>query len=334
MEKETSIQSSSQVKLSPIFARMSNAGIWQENTPYSKLLITVGVLLMSTVAFTAIAAIFVMIIFHVAPADLQSLLQNSDNPNNIPALKLIQAIWAVGTFVVPAVILANLFSLNKKEYLRLDNGISATDVLLILTVMFAAFPLINYLAQLNEKMSFPPFLQWLENWIKEKESSAKVATENFLQVQSVGGLIVNVLIIAVIPAIGEELLFRGVLQRIFIDWFKSAFAAILLSSILFSAMHLQFYGFLPRMMLGILLGYLLQWSGSLWLPMVAHFINNAAQVIAIYFYRKGSMNIDPDKVGAESVSSPELLIGAAFFTIALWLLYRKHKINRTSSENN
>src|SRR5689334_527528 len=186
---------------------MNNARIWQDNTPYSKLLITVGVLLVSTVAFTAIAAIYVMIIFHVGPTHLQSVLQNADNPNNISALKLIQAIWAVGTFIIPAVILANLFSLNKKEYLQLSKGISATDVLLILTVMFAAFPLINYLAQLNEKMSFPPFLQWLENWIKEKESSAKVATENFLQVQSVGGLIINVIIIAVIPAIGEELLF-------------------------------------------------------------------------------------------------------------------------------
>lgn len=312
---------------------MSNAGIWQENTPYSKLLITVGIVLLSTVAFTMVAIICALLFMDVSANDLQSI-SSAVTPNALAALKLIQAASSIGWFVVPPFILAYLFSLNAKQYLKLDKGISSTDALLVITVMFASFPLINYMAVLNEKMSLPPFLNWLENWMKQQESTAAEITEKFLDVKSTGGLIMNVIIIAVIPAVGEELLFRGILQRIFIDWSKNVFAGILLSAILFSALHLQFYGFLPRMMLGILLGYMLQWSGSLWFPIVAHFINNAAQVIAIYLYRNGSINIDPDKVGTESVSSPELLISTVFFTAALWLLYRRHKLNRAGAEHN
>jgi membrane protease YdiL (CAAX protease family) len=269
---------------------------------------------------------------HVSLEEFQSI-STAVTPGAMAALKLIQALSSIGWFVVPPFILAYLFSLNSKEYLKLDKGISAVDVLLIITIMFASFPLINYMVVLNEKMSLPPFLGWLENWMKQQEATAAQITEKFLDVQSTGGLIMNVIIIAVIPAIGEELLFRGILQRIFIEWSKSAFAGILISAALFSALHLQFYGFLPRMMLGVLLGYLLQWSGSLWLPMVAHFINNAAQVIAIYMFRNGSINVDPDKVGAESVSSPELLIGAVFFTAALWLLYKRHRSVKMNEEN-
>jgi membrane protease YdiL (CAAX protease family) len=312
---------------------MSNAGIWQQNTPYSKLLITVGIVLLSTVAFTIVAIIFAVLFMHVSLTEIQSI-SSAISPNALAALKLIQAASSIGWFVVPPFILAYLFSLNAKQYLKLDRGISPTDVLLVLIVMFASFPLINYMVVLNEKMSLPPFLNWLENWMKQQETTAAEITEKFLDVKSIGGLIMNVFIIAVIPAIGEELLFRGILQRIFIDWTKSAFTGILLSAILFSALHLQFYGFLPRMMLGVLLGYLLQWSGSLWLPIAAHFINNAAQVILIYFFRNGSTSIDPDKVGTESVSSPELLISIVFFSAALWLLYRRHKRVKPDEEIN
>ena len=310
---------------------MSNAGVWQESTPYSKLLITVGIVLVSTVTFTFLSTVFAVLFLNVSINDLQSLLTDPDNPNYLPALKLVQTFSSIGSFVIPPLILAHLFSKRIGEYLFLNKRISVTDVLLVLTAMFATVPLINYLVELNQNMSLPSFLGGLEAWMKEKESLAAEITEKFLEVNSVSGLLLNIIIIALIPALGEELLFRGILQRIFTDWTKSVFAGILLSSILFSALHLQFYGFLPRMMLGVLLGYMLVWSGSLWLPIVAHFINNAAAVVMIYFYRKGDISIDPDKVGAGSESYSELMIAALFFIAALWLLYRKYKLEKTSA---
>lgn len=307
---------------------MSNAGIWQENTPYSKLLITVGLVLLSTIIFTLISLVAAIFYFHVGIDDLQALITDSSNPNSLAALKLVQTFSSIGTFVVPPLILAHLFSQNRNEYLKLNKGISVADFLLVLIAMFASLPLINYLVELNEKMVLPQFLAGLESWMKEKESAATEITEKFLDVHSAGGLVMNVVIIALIPAIGEELMFRGILQRIFSEWFKSAFWGILVSSILFSALHMQFYGFLPRMMLGILLGYMFLWSGSLWLPIAAHFINNASAVIMIYFYRKGDINVDLDKVGAGSESTTELLISTLVFIAVLWLLYRKHRMQK------
>jgi membrane protease YdiL (CAAX protease family) len=255
---------------------MNNAGLWQESSPYSKLLITVGMVLLSTIAFTFLSIICAVMFFHISIADLQTLLTDTENPNSLNVLKLVQTFSSIGSFVIPPLILAYLFSQNTKAYLKLDKGLLLTDVLLVLTAMFACVPLINYLVELNEKMALPQFLHGLEEWMRDKETAAAEITERFLDVKSAGALVMNVIIAALIPAIGEELLFRGILQRIFSEWFRSAFLGILVSSILFSALHLQFYGFVPRMMLGILLGYMLLWSGSLWLPMVAHFINNAA----------------------------------------------------------
>ena len=306
---------------------MNNQGIWEQNTPYSKLLITVGIVLISTITFTLLSSAFAVLFLNVSINDLQSLLTDPDNPNYLPALRLVQTFSSIGTFIIPPLMLAYLFSQRIGEYLMLDKKIYVTDVLLVLTAMFASVPLINYLVELNENMSLPSFLGGLEEWMKEKEEVAAEITEKFLDVKSVSGLLLNIIIIALIPALGEELLFRGILQRIFTEWTKNVLAGILLSSVLFSALHLQFYGFLPRMLLGVLLGYMLAWSGSLWLPIAAHFINNAAAVVMIYLYRNGSISIDPDKVGAGG--ELELMIGTLFFIAALWLLYRKYRLEKT-----
>lgn len=312
---------------------MNNAGIWEESTPYSKLLITVGIVLVSTVTFTMLSMICAVLFLHININDLQTVISDINNPDALPALKLIQILSSIGTFVFPPFVLAYLFSQNAKQYLKLNKRISVTDVVLVFIAMFASVPLINYLAELNQKMVLPSFLGQLESWMKEKESLAGEITDKFLDVHSTGGLILNVFMIALIPALGEELLFRGILQRIFVEWFQSAFAGILLSSILFSALHLQFYGFLPRMLLGILLGYMYLWSGSLWLPIAAHFINNAAAIIAVYMYHNGSISIDPDKVGASGNSYSELLVGTLFFVAALWLLYKRFKVQRADASS-
>ena len=308
---------------------MTNAGIWEQNTPYSKLMITVGAVLVFAITLGTIATVVSPLFFNVSLDELKTLNPTSANPDYLSALKLIQTLSSIGTFVIPPLVLAFLFSQRPSEYLSLNKGISAADVLLVLTAMFASVPLINYLVELNGKMSLPSFLDWLEEWMQKNETLAAEVTEKFLDVNSVSQLLLNVFIVALIPAIGEELLFRGVVQKIFTELFKSPGAAILVTSILFSALHFQFYGFLPRMLLGILLGYMLVWSGSLWLPMVAHFINNAAGVILVYLYHTGSINIDPDKVGAENDSFSALVTGTLFLIAALWLLYKKHKQVRT-----
>ena len=312
---------------------MNNAGIWQENSPYSKLLITVGIVFFSVVLFTTIALVLAMLSLNVGYGELQSILNDPENSRYLSLLKFVQTLSTIGMFVVPPLILAHLFSRHWPAYLFLNKKISLADVLLVLVVMFAAVPLINYLAELNEKMSLPPALGWLEKWMQEKESAATDVTKKFLEVNTASGLMFNIFMIAFLPAVGEELFFRGILQRIFTDWTKKVFLGIIISAALFSALHMQFYGFLPRFLLGILLSYLLVWSGSLWLPVTAHFINNASAVIMLYLFRSGSIGLDPDKVGAESDTYSALVTGTLFMIAALWLLYRKLRLQRQNEDD-
>ena len=106
----------------------------------------------------------------------------------------------------------------------------------------------------------------------------------------IGDLVVNLIIVALLAAVGEELLFRGSMQNIFLEWTKNKHAAVWITAVLFSALHAQFYGFLPRMLLGVVLGYLYIWSGSLWLSMLFHFLNNGLAVLFSYLIAKGTIS--------------------------------------------
>ena len=149
-------------------------------------------------------------------------------------------------------------------------------------------------------------------------------TESFLNVSTFGGLVVNLIIIALLAAVGEELLFRGVILQLFVEWFKNKHLAIIISAILFSAMHIQFYGFLPRMILGILFGYIFIWSGSLWIPILLHFIFNGITVVAAYLFHKGLIQTDVESFG---VTENAFLVLSSFLLIILLLfvIYRMGK---------
>ena len=119
--------------------------------------------------------------------------------------------------------------------------------------------------------------------MRQAESDAMRMTQAFLVMNTPLDLLINLFIIAVIPALGEELLFRGLIQKLVYKWKSNIHLSIWLTAFLFSAVHMQFLGFFPRMLLGALLGYMLVWTGSLWLPIIAHFTNNALAVLMTYF---------------------------------------------------
>ena len=131
--------------------------------------------------------------------------------------------------------------------------------------------------------------------------------------------------IAIIPAIGEELLFRGVIQRIFTRWTRSNHWGIWIAAILFSALHMQFYGFVPRMLLGVLFGYLLVWSGSMWLPIIAHFLNNALAVIAMYMIDKELISPKVEEFGSTSGSYYGAIISIILVGVFLVLIKKQNE---------
>ncbi|RYZ99582.1 MAG: CPBP family intramembrane metalloprotease [Sphingobacteriaceae bacterium] len=140
----------------------------------------------------------------------------------------------------------------------------------------------------------PVFLKFVQEWMEKSEKSAEIMVTAMLKMNSVGDLIKNVLLIGLATAVVEEFLFRGCLQTIFIRWTKNTHAAIWITAILFSAFHMQFFGFLPRVMLGVLFGYMVAYSGSIWPAMWGHFINNSFAVIATYLYQHKTIKIDPE----------------------------------------
>jgi membrane protease YdiL (CAAX protease family) len=160
--------------------------------------------------------------------------------------------------------------------------------------MFISSPLIEFLANINQKMSFPPSLKFIYDWMREKEDTAQKLTGILLQMKTVGSMIRNVIIVGLLTAIAEEFMFRGVIQTIFTRWTKNYHAAIWITAILFSSFHMEFFGFLPRMALGALLGYMVAWSGSIWPAVWGHFINNGTAVVVTYLYQHKKIKVNPD----------------------------------------
>lgn len=249
------------------------------------------------------------------------------DPSAIALLKYFQVVQSVGLFVLPPFIIAYLYEGNAIKYLKLDQSVQPKIIVIGLIAVFAAGPLVGFLGEINEKLQFPQFLAEFEYWMRTMEDNAERLIERFIRVETVWGLLFNLFMIAVIPAVGEELLFRGVIQRIFTDMARNYHWGIWISAFLFSALHMQFYGFLPRMVLGALFGYLLVYSGSIWLPILAHFLNNMIGVLALHAENEGSEAMDSINEYADSLSASIItaLISLLLVVLILNLLRKKNE---------
>lgn len=243
--------------------------------------------------------------------------------DDITSLKILTAIQHILLFILPPFVAAYIYSTNTKTYLFLNKPKTIFIGLTILVIILA-LPIINFTGVLNAKLSLPESLSGIEKIMKDMEESAKVLTEKMLKVNSIGGLFINIIVIALLPAIGEELIFRGILLRLFKEWFNNMHVAIIVSAFAFSFIHFQFYGFIPRMLLGIVFGYLLYWSGSILMPMLAHFINNAFAVTAFYFMKDTELLDKTENFGAEPSTYIYLLISLVLFAL-VFNFYRKER---------
>ena len=154
--------------------------------------------------------------------------------------------------------------------------------------------------------------------------------EAFLDAGNIGVLLFNLFMIAFIPALAEEMLFRGVLQRILGEWFRNYHIAIWVVAILFSLAHYQLSGFIPRIFLGALFGYLYLWTSSIWIPVIAHFTNNGMAVIYYYFFYRGSLAQDPDQIGIEGNILIFILVSTCISAILILTIQRQGKKSANS----
>jgi membrane protease YdiL (CAAX protease family) len=228
----------------------------------------------------------------------------------------MQFVQFVGLFLVPSFLAAYFFSTNTKSYLGFKKPyVNMYWMTGILTLMIA-LPLVQWLGELNREIPFSPSIA---KWIGDKEDSADQTVKALLSNQSLTDLLLNLFFIAGLAAIGEELLFRGVLQRLFIKQFRNPWAGILMAAFLFSALHMQFYGFLPRFVLGVLLGAVYWYSGSLWIAILTHFLYDGL-LVSITYFDPTMLNDDKQIVSASALMVSGLL-SALFVTMNIhWML--------------
>ncbi len=197
-------------------------------------------------------------------------------------------------------------------------------LLLGMAAIVSVSPLIDLLSTWNQGLHLPESMKAVEQWMINSEKAAEITTNQLLNTSNWGGFIMNILIIAIMAGIGEELLFRGVLQKILINWTRNTHVGILCAAIIFSAIHFQFFGFFPRMILGMVLGYLYVWSKSIWVPIIAHALNNALTVtFTPNTFNKGNEFI-------ETVSGTQnnvwyALAGTIIFVLSMWRIWKYYR---------
>jgi len=300
--------------------------LFHDSHPFIKLIIALFISLVVFLVFMIIAIIVALPVFHLNIFELQEIFSDFENVSNVGVLKYFQIIQTLGLFVVPPFIIVFLFYREVGESLQLKNLPELQVSVKVFLIMIIGLPVINLLAMWNAQINLPQWLESVEEWMKVTEESAKKLTELFLDADNTGEFLINFLMIAIFPAIGEELLFRGILQRYLIEWLKNKHIGVLITSILFSALHLQFFGFFPRLLLGIFFGYLLLWSRNLWLPIFAHFVNNGAAVIFYFIFGTEIVEKEINSIGTEN--------GTLFFALGSLVLVTLLVISVFKEERN
>ena len=303
-----------------------------ELLPYlnsKSILFKVSVLLLliavSFVLTMVIGLVIAIPIFGTSILENFTNLNDSNNESAIHFLKYFQVVNQIGIFILPVLLYAWLENRNIGSYLRINRKPGVIHLLLSVLLILVSIPVINWMVEINQQMSLPDFMKGIENWMRESEDKTNEITEIFLKVNTIQGLIVNLFIIAFLAAVGEELLFRGVVLRLILEGTKNIHLAIIISAVLFSAMHLQFYGFFPRTILGILFGYIFIWTGTLWIPIILHFLFNGLTVVAAYLFNKGLISTDAESFGTSS--SSRIIIGSFILMVVfLLILYKKREI--------
>ena len=273
----------------------------------------------SLVSFFLVGLIGTVILSALTGMDIKEMSDMTkwdySKPATINFIRGMQLIQFISLFLIPTFICARLFSTDTRQYLGLRKPFTRSYWVLGILVMILAIPFVQWLGELNRGIRFP---SGIEHWMKAKEAEANKTVMALLSRQTIKDLILNIICIAGLAAVGEELLFRGMAQRLLIKMFKSPWPGILIAAFLFSAMHLQFYGFFPRFILGILLGIVYWYSGSLWPAILAHFVYDALLITLAYF--------NPSMLNEEAtvkLSSIALTAAISFIMLALavnWMM--------------
>jgi len=249
-----------------------------------QLLVLVILILVGSTVFSSLGQLVAYAFYHTMD------WQTASNPAAF--VRITQTFGSIGMFLCPALFFAyfqdgqwlNYNSANRRPHYLYVNT--------VLVLSIALLPVVAILEQWNMSMHLPESMSGLEQWMVKMEESMGSVMDTLMSDHSYATLFINIIVLALIPALCEEFLFRGTIQALFTKQWGKPHLAIWITAIIFSAIHLQFYGFLPRMLLGAYLGYLFYWSRSLWLPILAHFLHNALSILVSFTFMGRGIDID------------------------------------------
>ena len=258
-------------------------------SPLYQLFVALMIVFVVGVTLSLIFVVAGMLIFG---SDLSVLEKASSSlgKNDFAFMRYVLIIQDFSLLIIPSIIILMFMRpepSGKVPGLEIPN---LKEIGLVVILTFCLFPVTSFTGQINSAMHLPDWLSGVEQWMTDKEDKADHVIDLLVESNTFPIMIMNLLTIALMPAIAEELIFRGVFQKIFANLFRSGHIAVWFTAFLFSAIHFQFFGFIPRFILGLVFGYLFLWSGTLWLPVISHFVNNAFPVILSYFQGMEKLN--------------------------------------------
>ncbi len=284
------------------------------------------VLLMAGGAALAMLEV-VLLMRPVFGVKLDQLAVVSQNPGAFPAgwgfLMFYQATVMLGALAGAALVLARLSGQSVRAYFSPRRLGAGWWLLGAAALIVCVLPFMSGLVSWNAGAHFPAALHGFETWAHAKEDQAAVLTKYLTQFSSAGRFLVGLLVIALVPAVAEELVFRGVIQQNLIRLFGSVHAGVWLGAAIFSAIHFQFFGFVPRFVLGLVLGYLYAWSGNILVSMAAHFTQNALQLVLLYLAQRGAFGWGFDPDSTDALPWPLVIVSAVGTAALLWFLHQR-----------
>lgn len=294
----------------------------KQNSPWKSLL----TLIAFTFLFSLGIQIVVMILGFFTNANMVDFMQSEGNLSALDSspffMYALLASSSFGTFYLPAIVL------QKKEawfdYFPAENKTNILFYTLSAILLVVFGPIMELIGGWNAEMSLPESLRALESWMRVQEDAMAHLTQQIVMVDSVGLLLINIVVMAVLPAIAEEYYFRGSLMHIVQRLVKNQHLTIWLTAVIFSAIHVQFFGFFPRLILGAFFGYMMVWTKNIWVPVFAHFVNNATvTILAFYYTRQGKTFEELQSYDNYSIF---VYLGSFILTIAIvFLFYKKTK---------
>jgi len=249
----------------------------------SRFLIFIGMIVFFYSIFSVFGILLLKPVFGIDVMQDISILTNfSTDPKVLNATKFLQVFVSIGLFIVPAWFFPKAIQQDSASFLKVNSGFTSKDISFGLALMILSTPLISWLIYINGSVTFPASMAEIEHQLRLAEDAATQLSNAFIKADSFPVFLLNVMVVALIPALCEELLFRGTIQQFFTFCFRNKHFSVWITAIIFSAFHMQFFGFLPRLVLGVFLGYMFAYSGSIWVSVIAHFFNNLMALLANY----------------------------------------------------